>query len=41
MKTNLINNKDIQSNKNVITTEPPFNVTIFRSTKKIKPFIIK
>jgi hypothetical protein len=41
IKTNLINNKDIQSKKNVVTRESLFNITILQSTKKIKSFIIK
>jgi hypothetical protein len=33
IKTTPINNKDIQSNKKVTTTELPFNVIIFQSIK--------
>jgi antitoxin component of RelBE/YafQ-DinJ toxin-antitoxin module len=41
MKTNPINNKDIWLNKIVKTTDLPFNVTIFQSTKYTKPLVIK
>ena len=33
IKTNPINNKYIQSNKNIITIDLPFNVTILQSKK--------
>jgi hypothetical protein len=41
IKANPINNKDIKSKNNVITTYLLFNVTIFQSTKKTKSFITK
>jgi len=41
MKTNPINNKDIQSNKKVIIMDLPFSVIIFQSIKSTKSFIIK
>jgi len=33
IKTNPINNKDIQSNKKIMILDQPFKVTIFQSIK--------